>query len=115
MVESPARNANTDSIGASGPPNAAAGLVWPGEGVTRVPYWVYSDAGTYDLEQERIFAGRSWNYAGLNIEIPKPGDFKRTSIGDRPIVIVRAEDGRINAFVNKCAHRGVQFCRTNFG
>ncbi len=114
-MESPARNTKANGSAASVPQQPAAPLRWPGEGITRIPYWVYSDAGTYDLEQERIFAGKSWNYVGLDIEIRNPGDFKRTSIGDRPVVIVRAEDGRVNAFVNKCAHRGVQFCRTNFG
>src|SRR5216683_807390 len=28
---------------------------WPAEGLTRVPYWVYSDGALYDEEQERIF------------------------------------------------------------
>src|SRR5207253_6312424 len=36
-------------------------------------------------------------------------------VGDKPIVIARDEDGSIHVFVNKCAHRGVQFCRADFG
>ena len=88
---------------------------WPEEGLTRVPYWVYSDPGIYRREQERIFAGPAWSYVALECEIPEPGDFKRTYIGERPIVVTRDKDGEINAFVNRCAHRGVQFCREQRG
>ena len=36
-------------------------------------------------------------------------------IGDKPVVVVRDADGGINVLVNRCAHRGVRFCRTDFG
>src|SRR5229473_4716260 len=88
---------------------------WPEEGVTRIPYWVYSDPAVYELEQEKIFGGASWSFAGLTAEIPKPGDFKRSFIGDKSIVLTRDKDGGINAVLNKCAHRGVQFCQKQFG
>jgi hypothetical protein len=34
---------------------------WPEEGLTRVPYWVYSDRALYEEEQARIFRGPTWN------------------------------------------------------
>ena len=40
----------------------AADRIWPGDGAARVPFWVYSDAGVYRREQERIFGGASWSY-----------------------------------------------------
>ena len=43
------------------------------EGVTRVPFWVYTDPDVYAREQERIFDGPSWSYVGLAAEIPQPG------------------------------------------
>ena len=88
---------------------------WPSDGVTRVPFWVYSDPQIYAREQERIFAGRSWCYVGLAEEIPAAGDFKRTFIGEKPVVLVRDGDGGINVLANRCAHRGLQFCQRDFG
>ncbi len=88
---------------------------WPPAGISRVPFWVYTDAAVYEREQERIFGGASWSYVGLTAEIPAPGDFKRSCIGDKPVVVVRDRDGAARVLVNRCAHRGVQFCQRNFG
>jgi salicylate 5-hydroxylase large subunit len=76
----------------------------------RIPYDIYTDPAIYEREQERIFRGSSWNYVGLSAEVPQPGDFRLTSIGDRAVVMVRDKDGGINVFENRCAHRGVAFC-----
>jgi phenylpropionate dioxygenase-like ring-hydroxylating dioxygenase large terminal subunit len=58
------------------PPVAA--VDWPGQqdSVTRVPGRVFVDADIYALEQERIFRGPVWNFVGLDVEIPNPGDYK---------------------------------------
>lgn len=84
---------------------------WPEQGLARVPYWVYSDEEIYRQEQDRIFGGRAWNYVGLCAEVPNPGDFKTTFVGDKPVVVTRDEDGSLNVVVNRCAHRGVEFCK----
>lgn len=83
---------------------------WPGADYTRVPSWIYSDESIYLREQERIFAGASWSYVALAAEIPNAGDYVRSNVGDKPIVVVRDKDGSVNAFANSCAHRGVAFC-----
>jgi salicylate 5-hydroxylase large subunit len=88
---------------------------WPAEGVTRVPFWAYSDPQVYEQEMTRIFCGESWAYVGLEVEIPQAGDFKQVTIGDRPVVMVRDEAGAVHVFVNRCAHRGVKFCRVPSG
>jgi salicylate 5-hydroxylase large subunit len=88
---------------------------WPAEGVTRVPFWAYSDPQVYEQEMSRIFCGSSWAYVGLEVEIPHAGDFKQVTIGDRPVVLVRDEAGAVHVFVNRCAHRGVKFCRVPSG
>ena len=89
--------------------------VWPKEGITRIPYWIYSDPEIYAREQERIFCGASWSYVALDAELPRPGDFKRTFIGEKPVVVVRDKDGSVNVVENRCAHRGVQFCQKHLG
>ncbi len=88
---------------------------WPEEGYTRAPYWAYTDPEIYIQEQARIFRGPVWNYVGLEAEVPNPGDYKTTFIGDTPVVMTRAEDGSLHAMVNRCAHRGNMVCREPFG
>ena len=60
---------------------------WPAEGLTRVPYWLYHDPKIYELEQERVFKGPTWSLIGLEAEIPAPGDFRTTVIGDLPVSV----------------------------
>ncbi len=80
--------------------------IWPTSDYSRVPYRFYHDAEIYRAEQERIFRGPTWNYLALEAEIPQPGDFRATWLGDTPVVVNRAADGTVHAFVNRCAHRG---------
>jgi apoptosis-inducing factor 3 len=85
--------------------------IWPAEGLTRIPDWVYTDQTIYEREVEKIFHGRTWNYIALECEVPKPGDFIRSNVGPTPVVVVRANDGSINVFENRCSHRAAEFCR----
>ena len=89
--------------------------IWPAQGISRVPYWAYTDPQVYAREQERIFCGRSWAYVALEAEIPHAGDYKRTFIGEKPVVVIRDTDGGVNVVQNRCAHRGVQFCQKHLG
>src|SRR5262249_56609681 len=49
--------------------------VWPAEGLTRIPDWVYTDQTIYEREIEKIFHGRTWNYVALESEVPKAAYF----------------------------------------
>jgi anthranilate 1,2-dioxygenase large subunit len=80
--------------------------IWPALDYSRVPYRFYHDPEIYEREQKRIFQGPVWNYLGLDAEIPNPGDFRTTWVGETPVVVNRDEAGGIKAFVNRCAHRG---------
>ena len=80
--------------------------IWPALDYSRVPYRLYHDADVYRREQEHIFQGPAWHYLGLDAEIPNPGDFRATYVGDTPVVFNRDEAGTVRAFVNRCAHRG---------
>jgi len=79
------------------------------------PYSVYLDEGIYKLEQENLYRGPIWCYIGLDVEVPNAGDYKSTFIGDTPIVLTRGEDGQLNAWVNRCAHKGALVCRERHG
>jgi anthranilate 1,2-dioxygenase large subunit len=85
--------------------------VFPNTDGSRVPYKVFSSEEIYAREQERIYRGPTWNFLGLEAEIPNPGDYKSTFIGDTPVVMTRAEDGTLASWVNRCAHRGAMVCR----
>ena len=86
-------------------------VAWPKADTTRVPYRVYLDPAVYEKEQKRIFRGETWSFLGLEAEIPNPGDFKSTFVGDTPVILTRDQDGSLHAWVNRCAHRGALVCR----
>jgi salicylate 5-hydroxylase large subunit len=98
-------------------PTAAfpAHLQWETEGTSRVPFQVYTDEDIYRKELDRFFYHGHWCYVGLEAEIPEPGDFKRTLVGERSVVMVRDKDDSIHVVENLCAHRGMAFCRERHG
>ena len=96
-------------------PASAPRAAWDADATSRVPAWVYSDPEVYAAELERIFYGRHWSYVGLLAEIPEPGAFKRTRIGERSVILVRGEEGQTHVVENRCAHRGVRFCQERSG
>jgi anthranilate 1,2-dioxygenase large subunit/terephthalate 1,2-dioxygenase oxygenase component alpha subunit len=83
-----------------------AARAWPGSSLARVPYWVYQDEANYQAELRRLFEGPTWNYVALECDLPGPGDYRTTFVGEMPVIVVRGEDGAIHAFENRCAHRG---------
>jgi salicylate 5-hydroxylase large subunit len=96
-------------------PTSATGVQWHGDGYSRVPAEVYSSEQLYRRELERFFYRGHWCYVGLEAEIPEPGDFKRSWVGERSVIVVRNHDRTVHVVENRCAHRGVQFCQKNFG
>lgn len=96
------------------PTPSATTLNWE-NGTSRIPFDAYTDEALYRRELERFFYGRHWSYVGLDAEVPNPGDFKRTAIGERSVILVRDQDGALHVVENACAHRGVAFCRKRNG
>jgi salicylate 5-hydroxylase large subunit len=88
---------------------------WETDGTHRIPFGVYTDEDLHRRELERLFYQRHWCYVGLEAEVPEPGCFKRTVVGERSVVLVRQADGSLRVFENICAHRGMQFCRERSG
>ncbi len=85
-------------------------LIWPDEGVSRVPYRVYADPEIYAEEQRRIFRGPVWNFLCLEVEVPASGDFRTTFVGDTPVLVTRNRAGELRAMVNRCVHKGSLVC-----
>ena len=65
----------------------------PQGSVLAVNHRVHADQEIYRLELDKIF-GRLWILVGLDLEIPHPGDFKTTYIGEGPVVVGRDQAGR---------------------
>jgi phenylpropionate dioxygenase-like ring-hydroxylating dioxygenase large terminal subunit len=85
-------------------------ITWPAEGTARVPYRMFCDPEIYRAELSRIFLGPTWQYLALAGELPQPGDYLTTLLGETPVIVTRGHDGEIHAMVNRCAHRGNLVC-----
>ncbi|MEJ8857149.1 aromatic ring-hydroxylating dioxygenase subunit alpha [Variovorax robiniae] len=91
-------------------------LRWHDAGTSRIPFAAYTDDALHREELARLFYKGHWCYVGLEAEIPDAGDFKRTSIGERSVIMVRDANGTdVHVVENACAHRGVAFCRERHG
>ena len=89
---------------------------WAGTQTHQIPFWAYTDPAVYQRELERLFYRGHWCYVALEAELPKAGDFIRTVIGERSVIVVRDADGdTIHVVENVCAHRGMRFCRERHG
>ena len=66
---------------------------------------IFSDQDIYEMELEQIFA-RAWNFMCHESQIPNPGDFFMTFIGEDRVICVRDNDGNPQVLVNSCRHRG---------
>lgn len=96
-------------------PSPDAAPLWREPGSSRIPFAAYTDPALYQRELERFFYRGHWCYVGLEAEIPNPGDFRRSVVGERSVIMTRDKDGEIHVLENVCAHRGVQFCRERTG
>ncbi len=69
----------------------------------------YTDGEIYKLDLDLIYH-REWLFAAHTAELPRTGSYLTLQIGAYPMVLVRAADGVIRAFVNVCRHRGSRLC-----
>ena len=69
-----------------------------------LPWAWYADPDVLRREGERIFA-RAWQYVGHTGQIAETGFFA-SAAGQIPVVVTRARDRELRAFLNVCRHRG---------
>ncbi len=74
-----------------------------------LPGPLYTAPEAFVLDLEAVFR-RQWFYAATVCDVREPGDFYVVNVGTDSIVIVREEDGGVQAFHNVCRHRGSRIC-----
>src|SRR6266550_2657726 len=75
---------------------------------------IFSNEEIYRLELEQIFA-RAWNFMAHDSQIPNPGDFFSTYIGEDRVIVVRDKSGNPQVLLNTCRHRGNAVSRAEEG
>jgi phenylpropionate dioxygenase-like ring-hydroxylating dioxygenase large terminal subunit len=75
---------------------------------------IFTSPDVHRQELEKLFT-RSWLFVGHESQIPKPGDFFVSRMGDGPVILCRDDRGGIHVFLNSCRHRGMKVCRYEHG
>jgi phenylpropionate dioxygenase-like ring-hydroxylating dioxygenase large terminal subunit len=66
----------------------------------------FISAEVFALEMKHLFAN-TWVYVGHESQVPQPGDYFATTVGDQPVIMVRHGPQDIRVLHNRCAHKGV--------
>jgi salicylate 5-hydroxylase large subunit len=88
---------------------------WAADRLSRIPAKICSKPDISARELERIFYGRHWGYVGLEVEVEEAAAFKRSSLGERSLIMIRNRRGDINVREHHCVHRAMQFCKKRSG
>lgn len=80
------------------------------DGGTRVPASRYVGEDQWRREQHTVFRHEPV-FACLSVDVASPGDRYVFESGGVPIVVVRADDGALRAYVNVCRHRAAPLAR----
>ena len=80
----------------------------------RISREIFVNEAIYQEEQERVFA-RAWLFVGHESQIPNPGDFFVSGMGEEGVILCRDRAGQIHVFLNSCRHRGMKVCRYDEG
>ncbi|MEL0082296.1 MAG: aromatic ring-hydroxylating dioxygenase subunit alpha [Gammaproteobacteria bacterium] len=78
---------------------------WP-KAINEVPKEIFLREDIYQLELEKLFNGPLWHPVAHVSEVPNPGDYKTSYLGEVPILVIHGEDGQVRVFQNACTHRG---------
>jgi phenylpropionate dioxygenase-like ring-hydroxylating dioxygenase large terminal subunit len=75
---------------------------------------IFVSQDVYQREVEMLFT-RAWLFVGHESQIPKPGDFFVSRMGEESVILCRDKAGQVHVFLNSCRHRGMKVCRYEQG
>ena len=75
---------------------------------------IFCNQDIYDQEMDQVFK-RSWLFVGHESQIPKPGDFILSRMGEEAVIVTRDRQNQIHVLLNSCRHRGNLVCRYDQG
>src|ERR1700745_2750632 len=87
-------------------------LVDPAAG--RVSREIFVNEEIYREGLEGLFA-RVWLFVGHESQIPNPGDYFVSGMGEESVILCRDRAGQVHVFLNSCRHRGMKVCRYDEG
>lgn len=77
--------------------------------IKTLPGHTYTDPEYFRAEQEKIFEDM-WFCAVRADDLPDVGSYRTVQIGRESVIVSRARDKSIKAFLNVCKHRGARIC-----
>ncbi len=79
---------------------------YPDLGRGAIPIKPYIDKDYFELEKRHVFK-KTWQHVGRVEEVQNPGEYfvRDLLASDASIIVVRDQDGKVNAFHNVCSHR----------
>jgi Rieske 2Fe-2S family protein len=69
----------------------------------------YYDPVIYERDLRCIWQ-RGWLFAGHSCQLREPGDYITLEVGNDSLVVIRGDDGDVQALHNVCRHRGTVLC-----
>ncbi|MFD0419200.1 aromatic ring-hydroxylating dioxygenase subunit alpha [Streptomyces sp. NPDC127108] len=82
--------------------------------IATLPGHYYTDPDVFRQEQERLFEAL-WCCAVRSADLDRPGAYRTVQVGRESVLITRARDGGLRAFLNVCRHRGARLCADEAG
>ena len=79
-----------------------------------LPALWYFDAAHYQRELAQIWY-RNWIYVGRTDALAEPLSYLTHRIGTQVVLVLRDENGQLQAFHNTCRHRGAALCTKSAG
>ena len=105
----------TPEMSGSGGDNAVGTAPTGSESLIRtLPGIAYTDPANFAAEQAAIFE-QMWFCVVRAGDLAGPGSFKTVQVGAESVIVSRARDRSVRAFLNVCKHRGARICTEESG
>jgi phenylpropionate dioxygenase-like ring-hydroxylating dioxygenase large terminal subunit len=79
-----------------------------------LPGWIYRDPEYFAVEMERVIRP-AWQIVCHESEIAEPGAWRTLDYLGESVIVIRADGGGVNAFLNVCRHRASRVVSGNAG